>query len=200
MKAARKNVSFSSYNHKVFLLLAVLVFLAQLTFLGVLYDRFSQYRKDNDAIVLSTQLQANAGVYNASLSRVTVAPSENVVYMPELRLKLPINETTLSLVYSQRINEYEPAPRQVTVVSTLAQESYVLPMPQQFSCQPVRLAVETKANPYNQKEIAQPAVKLADGRTLQIYAVHEDTCKAAWNITGADSDKIAKVFQSAQSY
>lgn len=200
MKAVRKNTSITTFYQKVVILLAALVFLAMLTFLGILYDRFYQYRLDSNAAIESLQTQVAEMAGSMSLSRVAVVPSDDAVYIPELRIKLPINQTTLSLMYSVRSVTEQDTVKQEADISTVAEEAYVPTTPQRLACQPVRLAFEAKANAYNPHETPQQAVKLADGRTLQIYAFHEDSCTAHWKYTGVDSDKIAQVFQQAKSY
>jgi len=182
-----------------FVLLGGIIVL-QFVLLGVLFSRFQHYKRDTDTVIGQLTLDQNVGLHNVGLLRVTAVPAENIVYLPDIHLKLPLNESTLGLVYGKRTTESNGKSMDVVDVTTLT-DATTEPFPnQRLACVPVRLAFEDKANPYNPHEIAQLAVKLGDGRTLQIYKFQDDSCNGRWQITQTDPAKIAEAFQSAKSY
>jgi hypothetical protein len=135
----------------------------------------------------------------ASLNHVVVSVSDNAVYFPDLHLKLPLNNTTLNLVYSVRAN----APGSNTTVidvDTQSDATYTAPMLQTFSCTPLRLAFESKPNPYNPHEKDDESVTLADGRILQVYAYHQSSCDVQYQAEGMNTDALAAQFKAATSY
>lgn len=142
---------------------------------------------------------ATAALSALRLNQPAVSVSDKKVYFPELKLALPLNDTSLSLLYSGRstkddgVYTYDLTTRELAALPTAGFQK-------ELSCMPVRFSFETKANPYNQHEIAGREVKLADGRTLQIYAYANNVCNEQWDVAKVDPVAIADTLKQAVSY
>ncbi|HEX8226338.1 MAG TPA: hypothetical protein VF572_00555 [Candidatus Saccharimonadales bacterium] len=184
----------------LFAALAALQFL--LLVLGYISLRNTQdsYQKQLD--VMQSNVQAASAA--AGLTRAVVSVTDDAVYIPELRLKLPLNALTTQFTYSVRTG-YVGSPvgssdAAEANISTTTLATYPLP-PQPIGCSTsVRLKFEAKPNPYNPHETVRASVQLGDGRTLQAYSYQHDTCDKAFSLTGTDSKRQAEVFQQAKSY
>lgn len=168
-------------------------------FNGYLYTDLKSYKEQNKVQVQHiVDLTAKMSDSNKMAPSVVV-PSENFVYLPDIRLKLPISNLAAQLVYGSR-NLGTKADEQVVDISTASYESFVPIQSHRLACMPVRIAFEAQPNPYNPSEKPQKPVKLAGGRTLQIYATSEPSCDERWKLTGVRSFDIASLFQQARSY
>ncbi|MGF7228568.1 MAG: hypothetical protein ACQR33_01135 [Candidatus Saccharibacteria bacterium] len=137
-----------------------------------------------------------------SLSQPAVSVADNKVYLPDIHLALPLNTTTAALLYDSREvgstqkttgTTYDVTTR---ALATLPSSSFQ----DQFSCSPVRFSFEATANPYNPHEKTNTAVKLADGRMLQIYTYTNTACNAQWKAAGVVPNTITQAFEQATSY
>lgn len=130
--------------------------------------------------------------------RPVVDPLGSLVYIPELRIKLPLNDATKTLLYSMRSD------KQISDSATEADvtSSFFVPPDKQtvMNCSNlVRLKVEAKANPYSPHE-KPTSVTLTGGRTLQVYeSFNLKECTDAWN-NSISPATIAAEFKNAQSY
>lgn len=132
------------------------------------------------------------------MSQPAVSVTEKKIYFPELKLALPLSDPATSLLYSSREVGSGQTTYDVTnrALASLPSAGYQT----QFACSPVRLSFETKANPFNPNEQTNPAVMLADGRTLQIYTYTNKACQAQWNAAKVDPGAIAQLFAKATVY
>ena len=177
------------------------VFIVALGLLWHQEQRLDSRFKVEDRNMLGLQAQLDTLNSAASFAHVTPSVSDNAVYLPDVRLKLPLNDTTLQLLYSPRtMGSAQKATTAVIDVSTTAEASYPQQPLQRLACIPVRLAFEAKSNPYNPHEKNVGSVTLADGRTLQIYAFHEPSCDLAFHVTNTDTDALGALFKQARSY
>jgi hypothetical protein len=135
----------------------------------------------------------------ASMSAVVASLSDNAVYMPSIRLKLPLTKDTLQLLYSTRSVGLK-GDQQTTDVDTRTDASFSLGTVQRLACTPVRLAFEAKPNPHNPHETVRATVALADGRTLHAYSFEDESCNQKYGFTGTDPVRLAALFNSATSY
>jgi len=155
------------------------------------------------AVQAMQQQQAFAAQQAASASHPQVSVTDDAVYLPELRLKLPLNPTSLSLVYSLRTSDMtatgiDPTEADISTKNLIAFPSNPN---QKIGCSSaVRIKLEAKPDPYNPHEIVAASVKLADGRTLQVYAFHHPDCDQTNTLTGTNPDTVADVFKEATSY
>jgi hypothetical protein len=143
-----------------------------------------------------------AGDQYAAYTQITAEPTEDKVYIPQLRLALPLNNTTMSLMYSLRTDTATSADAVIEAdITTHAEAATLVQQARVRSCSSVvRIKFEAKADPYNLQEKAQASVTLDDGRVLQIYSYHLDSCNQEWQSNGIDPDAIAALFQEATSY
>ena len=182
-----------------FSVLGLLVIL-QFVLLGVLY------RGTRQMFMMQTTNENNiagvamTGMNTAALSRVAVSPSTNAVYLPELHLKLPMTDLSVQLVYDTRHTVSRGVSKKVTDISTLQDASTNWAIGPEGSCTPLRLAFENTSDAFNTHEKPQPAVKLADGRTMQVYVYDDPMCGTRWHSTKLDPMAIAALFESSQSY
>lgn len=194
------------HNQKTFnvLVLAALIIMGAAIYLT--FCRINTQAKLQDELSKSQSkvaaIQAAINSNNASFKLPVVSVSENVVYIPEMRIKLPLDEQSLSINYSVR--EVGNAKGITGVTYDVATRDFLNNAPyvttSVSACVPVRLAFESKPNPYNPHEHPQKAVTLSDGRTLQIYATSDDSCHDAWTAGQTDPLKLAALFQKAGSY
>ncbi|MDB5170031.1 MAG: hypothetical protein JWN82_427 [Candidatus Saccharibacteria bacterium] len=180
--------------------LLVLILLAQSACIALSFDKIHKLETAKPADDL---LSISMNALNASgLSQPAVSVGDNKVYFPELRLALPLNDTTTSLVYHGRSVGNAAGTTGVTYDVTTRGLASLSPVGFQtrLACDPIRLAFEAKANPFNPYEKNNAAVTLADGRTLQIYAFSEPACDAQWQAVGVKPDVLKNIFKQATSY
>jgi hypothetical protein len=147
------------------------------------------------------QHAASAGTYKA----VTIIPGE-AVYMPLAKLKIPDTTLNEGLVYDYQPDRTVPGLTKVfhaeVSVSThdLAVNNYSTT--RQFDCSQVAYAdFVTPSYPVNPKYKSNGSVKLADGRTMNIYyAPSIPGCDQAWQTSNVDPKAIADSLKAAASY
>lgn len=192
--------------NKVGLVVIFIVLIAQSVLIGIGYKKIDKLEstKSNQSVAPQSVSEANAStaLMAASMSVPAVAVSEQKVYLPELRIALPLNETSVSLLYAgrqvgnaadERTTVYDATTRALATQSTAGSD-------QRLACYPVRLAFEEQPKPFNPNEKANTPVKLKDGRTLQVYTASDSTCEARWNVANVKPAELAKLFAEATSY
>lgn len=189
----------------VLLSLLVLVLVVQCILIGVGYSKIHKLETSKTSPQSQSQpdMSASMAALNAiSFNQPAISVSDNKVYLPEVNLALPLNETTLSLLYSGRETGNPSKQTQTTYDVTTRGLASLSPagFQQQLACYPIRLAFEDKSNPFNPYEKDNSAVKLADGRTLQIYADSNPKCSPQWQAAKVSPDAIKKVLEQATSY
>lgn len=132
------------------------------------------------------------------MSQPAISVTEKKVYFPELKIALPLSDEAVSLLYATRQTGNKQVTYDITNRALASQPSAGFQT--QFACTPVRLSFEASANPFNQNEQNNAAVKLADGRTLQIYTYTNKACQPQWDAADVNPSKIAQLFAQATSY
>jgi len=163
----------------------------------------SQIRALNQSIEITNQNQraTNGGTYNP----VSIVPSENAVYLPLAKLRLPATDTNESLVYT-----YAPAHKVAGLkklfnaeldISThnLSVNNYPSA---QFDCSEVVYAdFVTPSYPINPMWKADGSVMLTDGRTMNVYyAPSISGCQQTWAMNNINPKAIADSLKQAVSY
>lgn len=151
--------------------------------------------------VSENQRATSGGSYNA----VTIIPSENAVYFPLAKLKLPATVLNEGLVYGYAADHTIPGDKKVFPaeldISThdLAINDYPA---KQFDCSQVAYAdFVTPSYPVNPMWKSDGSIKLADGRTMNVYyAPSIPGCDNAWQMNNINSKAIADSLKQAVSY
>lgn len=183
--------------------LGVLIFvlLTQSVSILILGLRQRSLSHSTDAQFKSITSVAEQAVNASSYIPIRASIAGNAVYIPELRLKLPLNDTTLAFEYSLRADSKDKTQAFTEADITTRDLVSAAPVDATISCSnPVRIKYETSSNPYNPHETNVVSVKLANGKTLQVYAFHHTDCSTAFNLAHIDSDALGKVFKQAVSY
>jgi hypothetical protein len=143
----------------------------------------------------------NGGSYYA----VTIIPSEDAVYMPLAKLKLPATDLNETLVYSHtpvhKVSGLKKLFNAELDISThdLSLNNFSAA---QFDCsQPVYADFVTPSYPVNPMFKSDGSVKLADGRTMNVYyAPSIPGCQQSWQMRNIDTKAIADSLKQAVSY
>jgi len=121
--------------------------------------KLQEYDKQQDRSVQSTV------DYSMSLQRPAVMVKENLVAIPELKITLPYNNITKTLLYS--MDDIEPDDsNDLRVTSTHITDTEE----RQLSCSGLVRINMKSGTPYSPWEETAGSVKLSDGRTLHIVA------------------------------
>jgi len=183
---------------------SALFIVSSLVLLGISsFIQRSQIKSLNQYIdtVSQNQRAMSGGNYNA----VSIVPSENSVYLPLAKLKLSATDTNESLVYT-----YAPVHRvpgiQKLFNAELDISTHDLSMNNfasaQFDCSQVAYAdFVTPSYPVNPMWKSDGSIKLADGRTMNVYyAPSVSGCAQSWAMSNIDSKAIADSLKLAVSY
>lgn len=148
------------------------------------------------------QVATNGGVYTA----VTIIPSENSVYLPLAKLKLPATTLNEKLVYNYQeertvTGSSKTFPAELDI-STHSLSTNNFSSTRQFDCSQVVYAdFVTPSYPMNPKWKSDGSVTLADGRVMNVYyAPSIPGCQQAWHDNNIDSKAIADSLKQAVSY
>jgi hypothetical protein len=189
----------------VTIVLAVLV-VAQFILWGWTIQRQDNINSRHIQTMNTMQQNLTAVSNGLSYQQVAVSPSDNKIYLPQLGLALPLTTLGTSLLYSPDAayqtgsNKAPSGPANEATVSIFGTASATQTQ-SQFDCSGlVRIKFEATPNPYNPSETPIGGVKMANGKTLQIYANHRSACQKEWSITQANADAVADLFKQAQSY
>lgn len=129
-------------------------------------------------------------------------PSSNMLYFPELRIKLPYSSLARSFSYSMRLDDKNNEIQEADVASNRFQPSPDLTV---LDCTHfLRLSIEDKPNPYNPAEKPY-SYNLNDGRKLQIYVFTGELdgnreCKIQYDSQRINPTDFLKAFTGVQSY
>lgn len=187
-------------------LIVILIVAVQLVTLGLMLKNYSLLSETKKSVTIIKQEQATIAATaigasaQASSERVVVDAVGSVVYIPELRIKLPLNDVTRTIAYDTRSfgANGKPATNPDVDVSSA---KYLAPQSEtRINCSDfVRLKLEPNPSPYSPHE-KPTSVQLSDGRTLQVYeSINEKECVQSWAITISPST-LANEFKNAQSY
>jgi hypothetical protein len=144
----------------------------------------------------------NGGAYNPT----TIIPSENAVYLPLVKLKLPATTLNETMVYMYTDAYTVPETKNVLPaqlgISTHDLSVNHFSSTKQFDCSQVVYAdFVTPSYPINPSWESDGSVKLVDGRTMNIYyAPTISGCESTWNLQKIDSKAIADSLKQAVSY
>lgn len=153
-------------------------------------------------ILSENQATTSGGGYSA----VTISPSENSVYLPLVNLKLTDSNLNEGLVYTyqpahtvQGIKKVFPAQLDISTHELAVND---FSTSQQFDCSQVTYAdFVTPSYPVNPMWKLDGTIKLADGRTMNIYyAPSIPGCNQAWQVNNINSKAIADSLRQAVSY
>ena len=151
--------------------------------------------------VSANQEAMSGGNYTAA----TIIPSENAVYFPLVRLKLPATVLNEELVYDYQaaymVSGFKKVFPAELDISTHDLSVNDFPT-KQFDCSEVVYAdFVTPSYPTNPMWRSDGSIKLADGRTMNIYyAPSIPGCKNAWQMNNINSKAIADSLKQAVSY
>lgn len=192
-------------NQRIQMIFGAIV-IAALIFQAVCISASFNKNRELEASVRRLDTQQNQQLSQDSLnalgavgmSQPAVSVTEKKIYFPELKLVVPLSDDAVSILYSGRQvgsgqTTYDITNRTLVSLPATGYQT-------QFSCTPVRLSFEAKANPFNQNEKTNAAVTLADGRTLQIYTYTNKACQPQWDAAKVDPAAIAQLFAKATSY
>jgi hypothetical protein len=167
------------------------------------YQRTQISSLDAELLTLTeNQVATNSSSYTA----VTIAPSENTVYFPLVKLRLPASTLTEGLIYSYTDAYNVPGSKKVfpaeLSISTHDLAANAYSVTKQFDCSQVVYAdFVTPSYPVNPMWKSDGSTKLADGRTMNIYyALSIPGCKQSWQLNNINSKAIADSFKQAVSY
>lgn len=185
------NMRYSCDMKKCFSFQNVIIVVLVLVIAG-LGGLYMQQRKLNKDIQRVAQDQGQ--IYNEVDARfqqlhLVSAPKEGRMYLPELKVSLPLNPTTESFLY------YGQEGGDIRLSTTLMVDHQTHVM----SCQDmVRVKVEAKPNAYSPSQPLYATVQLSDGRTLQVYTSKSKACDFAWQ--PLNPSQIADQFKEAITY
>jgi hypothetical protein len=163
-----------------------------------------------DAKALNSQLQivsqnmfaTNGGSYNSA----TIIPSENAVYLPLAKLKLSATIQNEGLMYSYKPDHTFPGDKK-TFPAELDISTHDLAVnnysdTRRFDCSQVVYAdFVTPSYPISPIWKTDGSVKLADGRTMNVYyAPSIPGCERSWQMLKIDAKAIADSLKQAVSY
>lgn len=169
------------------ILLVLMAALITVTVYQVVKLRDIEKRLDETST--SQQLVYNEITNQKQLLKPVVSAEKNLVFIPEMRLSLPYNQTTKTLQY------YEDLNGNIRLQSTLVADYEMRTM----SCADmVRIKVEESPDEYSPEQKLAYTVPLSDGRTLQVYASSYDDCQLPWQ--QMSPQQIAEEFKQASSY
>jgi len=186
--------------------LNVILVIVVIIMCGLIYAAFARIddlqkvqNANSKASLEALQKQAAINATNAEFRQVTVSVPDNTVYLPTIKLKIPLNEQSLDFYYQSR----DVGGDKISTTYDLATRELVLAAgtnTSRLACYPVRFSFEPKPNPYNPNENPLSPVKLNDGRILQIYVASDKACQDYWNQTKTNPTAIGELFSKAQSY
>lgn len=201
-------------NKWVLVLVAVLLLQsAGIAILAAKYHSLSQNDRNSDTVSsahnrLSPQLLSNDIQSVFAAEKVVFNPEDSMVYIPEFKIKLPFDDISKSLAYTMRgyLPAYIPSNASWNHNNTVPEADFTstyyahLNKTTTMDCGILaRIKLEAEPKPYSPHE--KPiSVKLADGRTLQVYqTINQKECQQSWTSSIAPP-AVAGTLIKAQSY
>lgn len=185
-------------------LLAVLVIVGYIIMGAIWRHQRMQINSLNQYVQTVTTNQS--AMYGGDYMAPSIIPSENSVYLPLAKLKLPATIANEKLVYNyQDARTVEGSkkvfPAQLSI-STHSLSKSNFSSTNQFDCSEVVYAdFVTPSYPMNPQWKLSGRIKLEDGRTMNVYyAPSIPGCNATWKANGIDSKVIANALLDAVSY
>ena len=158
----------------------------------------------NNQIITLTENQA--ATQGSTYYDATISPGENAVYLPLAKLKLPDSAQSESLVYTYTPSYTIPHDSKVfpatLSISTHDLAANAASSTQQFDCSEVAYTdFVTPSYPVNPMWKSDGSIKLADGRTMNIYyAPSIPGCTGAWRLSNINSKAIGDLLKESRSY
>ena len=137
-----------------------------------------------------------------SMNRLSYEPDTNMLYIPELKVRVPYTAAAKSLLYAMRSDELDEGTLEADVIT----DNYVPPQEEMIlNCTHfLRLKIEDNQSPYNPAEKAT-SFKLGDGRVLQVYYFTgelegNDQCKKTYEMFEVYPKDFVNAFKGVESY
>lgn len=191
-------------RHYVYALLLILV-LGSFTILSILWTH-----QQNEITSLNSEvstLTANqAATQGPTYYDVTISPNDKTVYFPLAKVKVTDSTLAEGLVYTYTPSYTIPHDSKVfpatLSVSTHDLAANAQSTTQQFDCTEVAYAdFVTPSYPVNPMWKSDGSVKLADGRTMNVYyAPSIPGCSGAWRLNSVNPKAIADLLKQTSSY
>lgn len=202
--AKNTNTKKTSKRYCIYLVAAIVIVGSYAATTAVWLHQRAQINSLDAQLLTITENQAasNNSIYTAA----TIAPSEQAVYFPIAKLRLPATDLTEDLIYKYTDAYNLPDSKKVLPselsISTHDLAANAYSTTKQFDCSEVVYAdFATPSYPVNPKWKSDGATKLADGRTMNIYyALSIPGCKQSWLLNNIDSKAIADSLKQAVSY
>lgn len=192
----------SKIENKAIYIAGIIIFIGLIIILSCILYKQNQLDDRSEAITEALLSQKSEIDQIRSQKRLSYDPNSKMLYLPELSIKLPYNETSGSLVYSMRMDENGVASDEIDVSS----DKFLRPggLTQLDCTQFLRLKIEDSANPYNPAEQAY-TYKLQDGRSLQVYVFSGDLegnkeCLNEYEAQKVYPKDYLEAFEAVQSY
>jgi hypothetical protein len=179
--------------------IVLLLAIAVICLTGALMDTRHSVERLQETVDANRRMATNGLIGSMALEKAVTDPVGQQVYLPEFRIKLPLNSVTKALAYSLRndVPGSPAGPLEADVTST----KYLPPEGEtRIDCSNlVRLKFENQPHPYNAHEKVT-SVTLDSGKTLQVYeSQNESECENSWNNTVSPA-AVAAEFRQARSY
>lgn len=197
----QKQLTSKSFKPSLTLISLAVIIVVQGILLYAGFTKIHDLEVSQEAATQTQLAVSMAALSTASLSQPVLAVADNKVYLPEMRIAVPLTVASQSLLYGSRevgdkgntATTYDVTVRGLSSLSPVG-------MQQTLACTPLRVTFEDKVNPFNPHEKPATAVKLSDGRTLQIYRYSNAVCDPQWQASGTDPVMLAQLFEQATSY
>lgn len=182
------------FNLKLWLVILTFAFIVHAVILGVLITRARARIHSLDRDLSASSLQASVASTNSQYLPVIADVNQNKIFIPALRLALPLNEQTLAIVYAKS------GEKQVSI-SNRAALSVPYDTSQHLDCTSViRIVEEPKVNSFNPSDKHVRTLVLSDDRTLQLYANVPKSCMPSYQSARIEPEKFAELFNNSISY
>lgn len=181
-------------NLKLWLTLLTIAFVMQTLLLGAVVVWARTRIHNLDHALTTNSLQLTSATMNSSYLPVIADVSSNKVFIPALRLALPLNDETLAIVYGKS------GDKQISISN---KDALAVPydVSQQMNCTTlIRVVEEPKVNSFNPSDKHVKTLVLSDGRTLQLYANIPKSCMPSFISARVEPEKFAELFNNATAY
>lgn len=181
-------------NLKLWLTVLTIAFIVQAIALGVVVTWAKTRIHNLDRDLSASYSRASVAWQNSQYLPVAVDVTNDKVFIPALRLALPLNDQTLAIAYIKN------GEKQVSF-SNRAALSVPYDVSQQRDCTSlIRIVEEPNVNSFNPSDKHVRTLVLSDGRTLQLYANVPKSCMPSFQSAAVEPEKFAELFRSAVSY
>ena len=181
-------------NYRLWLVTLTIAFIVQTITLGVVVTWTRTHIHNLDRELSVSSLQASVALGNSQYLPVIADVNQNKIFIPALRLALPLSDQTIAITYAKS------GEKQVSI-SNRAALSVPYDTSQQRDCTSlIRIVEEPKVNSFNPSDKHVRTLVLTDGRTLQLYANVPKSCTSSFQSAGIAPEKFAELFNNSTSY